>query len=57
VSFVRKDLVENIQETTASFPVEGLDFPNKTDRADIFCPNSWTFEPAEKGYENPYERN
>lgn len=35
VSFVRKDLVENVQETTDSFPIDGLDFPNKTDRPDI----------------------
>lgn len=35
MSFMRKDLVKNIQETTASFPIEGLDFPNKTDRPDI----------------------
>lgn len=35
LSFVRKDLVENVCETDASFPVSWLDFPNKTDRPDI----------------------
>lgn len=35
LGFVRKDLVENVCETEESFPVNGLDFPNKTDRPDI----------------------
>lgn len=35
VSFIRKDLVDDVQETITNFPVEGLDFPNKTDRQDI----------------------
>lgn len=35
LSLVRKDLVENVKETESTFPIEGLDFPNKTDRDDI----------------------
>ena len=35
LSFVRKDLVQNVTETKAKFPVDGLDFPNKMDRNDI----------------------
>lgn len=35
LSLVRKDLVKDAQNTKDSFPVEGLDFPNKTDRPDI----------------------
>ena len=35
LSFVRKDLVGGAEKTKESFPVEGLDFPNKTDRPDI----------------------
>jgi hypothetical protein len=35
VSFVRKDLVDNVQESTTKSPVEGLDFPNKDDRTDL----------------------
>lgn len=35
LSFVRKDLVTVARKTKAHFPVDGLDFPNKTDRADI----------------------
>ena len=34
VSFVRKDLV-NAVPSTESFPVRGLDFPNKPDRPDV----------------------
>lgn len=36
LSFVRKGLIDTIYETHTNFPVDGLDFPNKTDRMDIF---------------------
>ena len=35
MSFVRKDLVHKAQPTDLSFPVDGLDVPNKADRPDI----------------------
>lgn len=35
VSFVRKDLARAVYSTSEHFPIEGLDFPNKTDRMDI----------------------
>ncbi len=35
VSLVRRDLVKYHTPTKAKFPVEGLDFPNKTDRPDV----------------------
>ena len=35
LSFVRKDLVACAMPTIETFPVEGLDYPNKTDRPDI----------------------
>lgn len=35
MSFIRKDLVGSAEMTKATFPVKGLDFPNKTDRPDI----------------------
>ncbi|MEE9356505.1 MAG: hypothetical protein V3U75_13020 [Methylococcaceae bacterium] len=35
VSFVRKDLAGAVYSTDEHFPIEGLDFPNKTDRMDI----------------------
>ena len=35
LSLVRKDLVKGVHETTSGFPVEGLDYPNKSDREDI----------------------
>lgn len=35
VSFVRKDLVRHVQEIKTTLPINGLDFPNKTDRPDI----------------------
>jgi hypothetical protein len=35
ISFVRKDLVKTVSLTTVTFPIEGLDCPNKTDRPDI----------------------
>lgn len=35
LSLVRKDLVKDVRETDSTFPIEGLDFPNKTDRPDI----------------------
>lgn len=36
LSFVRKDLVDTVYDTHTNFPVDGLDYPNKTDRMDIF---------------------
>jgi hypothetical protein len=36
MSFVRKDLVIKAEPTKESFPIEGLDFPNKVDRSDIY---------------------
>lgn len=36
MSFVRKDLVRGCIPTKGPFPVDGLDAPNKTDRADIY---------------------
>jgi hypothetical protein len=39
LSLVRKDLVSTVTETQCKFPVDGLDFPNKTDRGDIL--NWW----------------
>ncbi len=35
LTFVRKKLAGEVSEATGSFPVPGLDFPNKTDRDDI----------------------
>jgi hypothetical protein len=35
LSLVRKDLIDNVQEFIGSLPIEGLDYPNKTDRPDI----------------------
>lgn len=35
LSFVRKDLAGVVRNTVSTFPVEGLDFPNKTNREDI----------------------
>ena len=35
LSFVRKDLVSNPVGTESTFPIDGLDYPNKTDRPDI----------------------
>lgn len=37
LSLVRKDLVSDVHETETNFPIDSLDFPNKTDRADIAC--------------------
>jgi len=36
LSLVRKDLIECPKRTNKSFPIEALDYPNKTDRPDIF---------------------
>jgi hypothetical protein len=36
LSLVRKDLAINPRDSSLSFPVKGIDYPNKTDRADIF---------------------
>ncbi len=35
LSFIRKDLAGVVRSAVSTFPIEGLDFPNKTDREDI----------------------
>ena len=35
LSFVRKDLVKGVCDTRESFPIQNLDYPNKTNRSDI----------------------
>ncbi len=59
MSFVRKDLVGRIPETTHSFPIGGLDYPNKSDRKDItnFYPlggqSEQQIKASQERYHNP----
>jgi len=39
-TFLRKDLVKNIEVEPATFPIKGLDFPNNIDRPDLTL-NFW----------------